>query len=276
MAQVLSIQSNVVVGHVGNAAARPALERLGHRVWTIDTAILAHHPGHGAFRGEIRPPQALQPLVEGVAAVGGFARLDAVLSGYLGEAGNAAVVANAVARAKAEAPGAVYVCDPVIGDFDAEGAGHSFVRQGVAEAIKSLLVPVADILLPNRFELGLLTGMPVDSTEAVAAAARSLAVPVSVVTSVDCPDVPADRIDVLIVSEARVDRASAPRLPRRFDGSGDLFGGLFLGAYLTSRDPLKAAEEALAWLLPALIGTGSAKDLDLISLYWLSQTPARS
>jgi len=276
MAQVLSIQSNVVVGHVGNAAARPALERLGHRVWTIDTAILAHHPGHGAFRGEIRPPQVLQPLVEGVAAVGGLARLDAVISGYLGDPGNAAIVADAVARTKSAAPAAIYVCDPVIGDFDAEGAGRSFVRQGVAEAIKALLIPVADILLPNRFELGLLTGLPVDSVAEVAAAARSLGAPLSVVTSVDCADVPEDRIDVLVITPDRVARASAPRLPRRFDGSGDLFGGLFLGAYLISRDPLKAAEEALAWLLPALIKTGSAKDLDLSSLYWLSQTPARS
>jgi pyridoxine kinase len=267
MAQVLSIQSNVVVGHVGNAAARPALERLGHRVWTIDTAILAHHPGHGAFTGEIRPPQALQPLVEGVAAVGGFGRLDAVLSGYLGDPGNASVVADAAARAKASAPGALYVCDPVIGDFDAAGAGRSFVRQGVAEAIRSRLIPIADILLPNRFELGTLTGMSIDDVDAVAAAARSLGVPISVVTSVDCADVPTDRIDVLVVTKNGASRASAPRLPRRFDGSGDLFAGLFLGAYLTSRDPLKAAEEALALLLPVLTGTGSAKDLDLSGLY---------
>jgi pyridoxine kinase len=211
-----------------------------------------------------------------MAAVGSFAEMDAVLSGYLGDPGNAQIVADAVRCAKAVSPRMLYVCDPVIGDFNAQGEGRSFVRPGVAEAIKTLLIPAADILLPNRFELGVLTGMPVDSMEMIAAAARSLNAPICVVTSVDCTEVPADRVDVLVVTAARVERASAPRLPRRFDGSGDLFAGLFLGAYLTSGDPLQAAEEALRWLLPVLVETGSAKDLNLSSLYWLSQTAARS
>ncbi len=276
MAQVLSIQSNVVVGHVGNAAARPALERLGHRVWTIDTAILAHHPGHGAFRGEIRAAEALQPLIEGIEGIGAFGRVDAVLSGYLGDPGNAAIVADAVGRAKIAASKSIFVCDPVIGDFDAAGAGRSFVRPGVAEAIRERLLPLADILLPNRFELGMLAGMPIDSVDAVVVAARSLKIPTVVVTSVDSADVPADRIDMVVVTSSSVHRSGVARLPRRFDGSGDLFAGLFLGCYLNIGDAARAVDEALAWLLPALIATSSAKDLDLGGLYCASQTPARS
>jgi len=276
MAQVLSIQSNVVVGHVGNAAARPAVERLGRRVWTIDTAMLAYHPGHGAFRGEIRPAVALRPLVEGISEVGGFARLDAVLSGYLGDPETAAVVADAVDRARAAAPGMIYMCDPVIGDFDAAGAGRSFVRPGVAEAFKTLLVPKADILIPNRFELGVLTNAPMKTVDQVTAAARSLGVATVVVTSVDCSDVPADRVDMLVVTAEGVHRTGVAKLPRRFDGSGDLLAGLYLGAFLNGRNADRAADEALALLLPVLKATGGGKDLDLSGLYWFNQTPARS
>jgi len=267
MAQVLSLQSTVVVGHVGNAAARPALERFGHRVWTIDTAILAHHPGHGAFRGEIRPPEALRALVEGVEGVGAFARVDAVLSGYLGDPGSAAVVADVVSRVKAASPRALYACDPVIGDFDAAGVGRGFVRPGVADAIRTHLLPRADILLPNRFELGALGGLPIDTVDQVIAAARALNVPTVVVTSVDCPDTPADRIEVLVVTAARAIRVGMARLPRRFDGSGDLFAGLFLGALLAGREPGPAVEEALSLLSPVLLATGDGKDLDLTALY---------
>jgi pyridoxine kinase len=276
MTQLLTIQSNVVVGHVGNAAARPALEHFGHRVWSIDTAILAHHPGHGAFRGEIRRPEALRTLVAGMAEVGAFARLSGVISGYLGDPDTAEIVADAVSRTRTASPDALYVCDPVIGDFDATGTGRSFVRPGVAEAIKAHLMPLADIVLPNRFELGLLTGMPVESVPGVIAAARALGRACVVVTSVDCPDVPESQIDVIVVTPKTTHRASIRRLPRRFDGSGDLFGGLFLGAYMAHRDAARAVEEALTRLLPVLIATGSAKDLDLSSLYCDNQTPARS
>ena len=152
---VLSIQSSVVYGRVGNRAAVPVLERLGHDVWPVDTVAFSNHPAHGTFRGRIVPAAEVRDLVEGLAARGVLARCDAVLSGYLGEPATGAVVEDAVARVRAANPGTLYCCDPVIGEV---GRGV-YVRAGIPEAFRDRLVPLADIVTPNPFELELLTGV---------------------------------------------------------------------------------------------------------------------
>ena len=112
---VLSIQSSVVYGRVGNRAAVPVLERLGHDVWPLDTVAFSNHPAHGTFRGRVVPAAEVAALVDGLAARGVFGRCHAVLSGYLGDPPTAAVVADAVARVRSVSPGVLYCCDPVIG-----------------------------------------------------------------------------------------------------------------------------------------------------------------
>ena len=146
---VLSIQSSVVYGHVGNRAAVPALERLGHDVWPVDTVAFSNHPAHGSFRGRIVPAAEVRDLIEGLAARGVLGRCDAVLSGYLGDPATGAVVEDAVARVRAANPRTLYCCDPVIGEV---GRG-AYVRAGVPEAFRDRLVPLADIVTPNPFEL---------------------------------------------------------------------------------------------------------------------------
>ena len=113
---VLSIQSAVTYGHVGNSAAVLALQRLGHDVWPVNTVTFSNHPAHGGFRGRVTPAAEVAELIRGVEERGALARCDAVLSGYLGEAGTAAVVLDAVRRVRAASPGALYCCDPVIGE----------------------------------------------------------------------------------------------------------------------------------------------------------------
>ena len=131
---ILSIQSSVVYGHVGNSVAALPLMRLGHEVWRLDTVAFSNHPGHGGFSGRVVPPAEIAELLRGLKALGVLADCRAVLSGYLGEAGTAAVVADAVSSAKSANPKAIYLLDPVIGD-----GGRVFVRPGVPEAIVARL-----------------------------------------------------------------------------------------------------------------------------------------
>ena len=167
---VLSIQSSVAYGHVGNAAAVFCLQRLGFEVWPVNTVQFSNHPGYGDRRGRVMTAEEVSDIVQGIGALGAFSHCRAVLSGYLGRAETAAVVLDAVARVKAQREGALYLCDPVMGDA-AEGL---YVPADVADVIKSHVVAAADIVIPNAFELALLTGRATDSPEDALTAAEAL------------------------------------------------------------------------------------------------------
>jgi pyridoxine kinase len=151
---LLSINSHVAYGHVGNSAAVFALQRLGVEVWPIYTVELSNHPGYGDFRGRPADAAAIRDLVEGIAARGALARCDGIASGYLGTAEIGVEILAAVASVKTANPAARYCCDPVIGDTDR----GIYVRADVAELIRARLVPTADVVTPNPFELTYLSG----------------------------------------------------------------------------------------------------------------------
>lgn len=254
---ILSIQSEVVYGHVGQGAARFALQRLGHEVWALPTVLFSSHAGYPSVEGEIVSAARLSALLDGLAGNGWLAKCDAVLSGYLGHAEQAAVVADAVARVKRANARAVYCLDPVIGDD-----GRAYVKPGVAETIARLLLPLADIATPNAFELVQLSGLPVrDSSEAQAAACR-LGRPVVAATSV--PDGP-DRIGALGATPMECWFAATPRLSQVPHGAGDLFAALFLAARLAGRplaDALRCTSASVFHLLKASVG---ADEMQLIA-----------
>ena len=263
---VLSIQSTVAYGRVGNRAAVLVLERLGHEVWPIDTVAFSNHPAHGGFRGRVVPAAEVGELVEGLAARGVLGRCDAVLSGYLGDPGTAAVVADAVARVRAENPGALYCCDPVIGEV---GRGV-YVRPGIAESFRDRLAPMADILTPNPFELELLAGVAPATMEAAHAAARALAGRgrgrLVVATGLRLVEAPGE-LAVLAVTREDAWCVRHPRRSVRVWGTGDAFAALFLGAYLGARDPRIALEHAVAALdgVLALAEAQDAPELPLVA-----------
>ncbi len=151
---ILSIQSWVAYGHVGNAAAMFPLQRLGAEVWAVNTVQFSNHTGYGAWTGEVFTGAAIRALIDGIAARGALARCDAVLSGYMGDADIGLAVLDALARARAANPRALYCCDPVIGDDDT----GVYVRPGIAELMRDRMLASADIATPNRFELEFLTG----------------------------------------------------------------------------------------------------------------------
>lgn len=219
---VLSLQSEVVRGHVGNSAARFGLQRVGVDVWAVPTVLLSNHPGHGTVRGETMPAQRIDDLIAGLDAHAWLSRCDAVLSGYLGAPEQARSVANAVRRVKARNPRALYLCDPVFGDDDG-----AYARAGVAEAMARDLLPLADILTPNRFELASLTSRRIGDAADAVSAARTLGAGEVVVTSVPFPD---GAIGTVAVTPEGAWATSAARLADVPHGSGDLFAALYLAA----------------------------------------------
>ncbi len=256
---ILSIQSDVVYGHVGNGAARFALERLGFEVWALPTILLSNHPGHGKFRGEVTSAQSLRTLLAGLAENGWLKTCAAVLSGYLGCADQADVVAEAVAQVKSINPEAIYLCDPVFGDD-----GGAYARPGVAEAIARQLVPLADILAPNRFELASLTARRIEDASQAATAARMLARREVLVTSVPFG---ATDIGTLIVTRDAVAATKTPKFAGVPNGTGDLLSALYLAARLDGLPPdiaLGAASSATHAVIQASVACG-ANELALIS-----------
>ena len=260
---VLSIQSAVACGHVGNSAATLPLQRLGFDVFAVNTVLLAHHPGHGRWRGHKVAPAQIEAIVAGLEEHGVLWRCAAVLSGYLGDAAVADVVLRAVAAVRAVRPGALYLCDPVIGD---DHAGV-FVAAGIPEAIRERLLPVADIVTPNRFELAHLSGRPVDDlNDALAAAAdlRARGPRLVVATGLTLPDRPKE-VAVLADSATESWLLTTPRHPVDLGGTGDAFSALFLGHYLATGDLRPALERAVAAIY-ALVETTYAACADELCL----------
>lgn len=261
---ILSIQSQVAYGHVGNSAAVLPLQRLGFDVIPVNTVQLAHHPGYGTWRGHKVRPEQIEEILNGLQERGVLARCVAVLSGYLGDPAVAAVVGRAVAAVRAACPGALYLCDPVIGD---DGPGV-FVGDGVPEAIRDLLVPLADLVVPNRFELGHLTGRRIetlDDAREAAAAIRARGPRLVVVTGLDLPD----RQGELAVLAATADEAwlvTTPRLPLALGGgTGDAFAAIFLGHCLAAGDLRTGLERAVAATFALLERTGNGEELALVA-----------
>jgi pyridoxine kinase len=228
MPTVLSVQSRVAYGHVGNAAAIFPLQCLGIEAWALDTVAFSNHTGHGRWRGDVIAAETVATLFEGIADLGVLPSLDAVLSGYIGTAETGAVLLDIVGRVKAANPQALFCCDPVIGDTDT----GSYVRPGVAEFFRDSALPVADIVTPNRFELECLTGQTVgDLNEAAAAAAllRTHGPSTVLLTSLGLAP---DHLTMLASSEDGAWAVETPRLPVELNGCGDVTAALFLGHLL--------------------------------------------
>lgn len=265
--QILSIQSSVAYGHAGNSAAVFCLQRLGHEVCAVYTVHFSNHTGYGAWRGPVLAPADVADVITGIEERGQFPKLDAVLSGYQGAEAIGAVVLDAVARVKAANPAAIYVCDPVMGDV---GRGF-FVHPGIPEFMRDTIIPAADVVTPNLFELAFLTGHDVRdlaTTADVLAAARQLrdAGPATVlVTSVITGDTAPGTIGLLTVTADQAWLAHTPLLPLAVNGAGDATAALFC-AHLLTGDPKAALEQTAGSIYGVLAAThaGRRREIALI------------
>jgi pyridoxine kinase len=240
---VLTIQSAVAYGHAGNSSAVFPLMRLGVETWPVYTVLFSNNTSYGAWRGPYVPPKDIAEVVKGVDERGALEHCDAVLSGYQGDAATGAEILKAVELVKSRNPKAIYCCDPVIGDF---GRGV-YVVEGIPEYIRDHVVPAADILTPNHFELNLLTGIEATTLpEILEAVARLRAQGPSVVlvTSANVEGESQESVTMVAVSDEGAWQVTTPQLRREFTGSGDVTTAIFLAHYLDTDVPTALSRTA--------------------------------
>ena len=255
--KILSIQSSVAYGHVGNSAAVFPLQRLGHEVWPVLTVHFSNHTGYGAWRGPLLAATDVAAVIEGIDDRGVLGEADAILSGYQGDPAVGAVILDAVALVKAKNPHAIYCCDPVMGDV---GRGI-FVRPGIPEFMRDTVVPRADLITPNHFELDFLAGTTtttlaevLDAVDAVRATGpRDV-----LVTSVLHDSVPEGHLEVIAVSDAGAWAITTPLLPITPNGCGDVTAALYLAHLQTTGSPAQALAATTSSVFAVLEATLAA------------------
>lgn len=264
---VLCINSRVAYGYVGNAAAVPCLQRLGLEAWPIDTVRYSNHPGYGAFEGTAAEPEELRALLAGLAARGALAGCRGLLCGYLGRPETAGVMAEAAERLRAATPQALVLCDPVMGD----AAAGLYVPEAVAEAVAAQVVPAADAITPNAFELARLAGRPVADVGTALAAARVMlerGPRLVLVTSLESR-APEPTVSMLAVTAEGAWQATTPWLAMEPapNGGGDAVAALFLGHLLNGAavpDALAASAAAIHAVFAATKAAGR-RELALVA-----------
>lgn len=260
---ILSIQSSVAYGHVGNSAAVFPLQRLGHEVWPVYTVNYSNHTGYGAWRGPMIPAADVAEVIKGIEERGALSRVDAVLSGYQGGSDIADVIIDAVARVKAANPNAVYACDPVMGN--AKSGCH--VGDSIPPLLRDRVVPVADIITPNQFELGFLTGRDASdlaSTLDAVDAARDMGPSTVLVTSLERPEREEGTIEMLAVNDSGAWLVKTPYLPFKRNGSGDVTAALFTGHYVSTGDAADALARTASSVFDLVENTYQADSRELL------------
>lgn len=262
---VLSIQSHVAYGHVGNSSAVFPMQRLGVEVWPIHTVQFSNHTGYGSWKGRVVDGPAIEELVDGIADRGVLQSCDGLLSGYMGSADIGNAILSTLARVRALNPAALYCCDPVIGDI---GRGV-FVRPGVPEFMRDHAVPAADIVTPNQFELEYLSGIATDTVagvkEAIAAVHR-LGPRVVLVTSIETREMPSDALDMIAGEGGRFWRVRTPKLSLSVNGAGDAIAALFFVHYARSQSAEIALIEASASIFGLLKRTAEAGSREILTV----------
>ncbi|OFO22108.1 MULTISPECIES: pyridoxal kinase PdxY [unclassified Corynebacterium] len=260
---ILSIQSHVTFGHVGNSAAVFPLQRAGHEVWPIHTVNFSNHTGYGDWGGPMIPAEEVTAIVDGIEKRGAFPRIDAILSGYQGGPDIAGAIVDAVNRIKAVNPRALYACDPVMGN----AKSGCFVSDEIPPLLRDKVVPVADIITPNQFELGYLTDSEVGTLEQTLAAvkrAQEIGPKTVLVTSVQRPETGEDEIEMLAVDGERAFLVTTPKLPFKRNGSGDVTASLFTGHYVETHDAKEALKRTASSVFDLLQNTYEADSQELL------------
>ena len=261
--KVLSIQSAVAYGHVGNSAAVFPLQRIGVEVLPVYTVNFSNHTGYGAWRGPLISPADVAEVITGIEERGVLGEIDVVLSGYQGGEGIADVIIDAVARVKKANPDAVYACDPVMGN----AKSGCFVAPAIPELLRERVIPVADIISPNQFELGFLTGTDpasIESTLESADLARARGPRTVLVTSVERPDREADTIEMLVVDDDGAWIVQTPLIPMKANGSGDVTAALFTAHYRRTGDAADALARTASSVFDLLTHTFEAGSRELL------------
>jgi pyridoxine kinase len=235
---VISIQSQVVHGHVGNSAAVYPMQAEGVTVAAVPTTLLSNHPRYPTVRGRVLDAGVVSDLLLGVEERGLIEQASVLVTGYLGSQAIADVVADFAERVLPRNPKLLYLCDPVIGDDD-----KVYVADGILDVVRNRLVPAASLITPNRFELELLSGTKARNEAAVLAASAAITAqgPAGIVaTGCTLADTPPGQVETILCSDGQLSRFATPRLPIRPCGTGDLLTGL-IAAHLAKGASVETA-----------------------------------
>jgi len=273
---IISIQSHVAYGHVGNDAAVFPLQRMGVEVWPIHTVQFSNHTGYGGWKGRVFDAAAISDVVAGIEQRGVLGECDGILSGYMGSADIGAAVLNVVQRVKRANPAAKYCCDPVIGDV---GRGI-FVREDIPEFMRTKAVPAADIVTPNQFELDYLGKRPSKTLREARDAMKAvhdLGPRAILVTSVHTNETPKDCIDLLSSDESGCFMVRTPHLPLSVNGAGDAIAALFFAHYLRGGKIEEALSRATSSTFGILSKTAEAgaREIQLVAAQDEIVSPSR-
>lgn len=271
MARVLAISSFLAHGRVGLGASVPVLQALGHEVIQLPTVILSNHPGHAAVAGQPVAPEHLDALLAALEANGWLADVAAVVTGYLPAPGHVQFAATAVRLVRELSPAAVYICDPILGD-DPKGL---YIDPQAAAAIRDGLVPLADVITPNRFELAWLTGGDVTEPQGCRAAAETLACPAVAATSIPAGSDGAGGplIGNVLIRNGDVLSLTAPRRKSVPHGTGDVLAALIAG-HRASGVPLDQAFTRAHGQLEGIVAASVGREhLDLSLLTCVGNLP---
>jgi pyridoxine kinase len=263
---ILSIQSHVAYGHVGNDAAVFPLQRMGVEVWPIHTVQFSNHTGYGDWKGRVFDAGMISEVVAGIAQRGVLGECDGVLSGYMGSVDIGAAILDAVAAVKRANPAAKYCCDPVIGDV---GRGI-FVREDIPDFMKTRALHVADVITPNQFELDYLSARASKTLREAREAVKvlhDLGPRAILVTSLHTDKTPNDAIDLLASGTGGCFTLRTPKLPLAVNGAGDAIAALFFAHYLRDGNVGKALSQSASSIFGVLAKTAvmGAREIQLVS-----------
>jgi pyridoxine kinase len=262
VSRILILSSFVAASRVGGGAQALALARLGIEPILVPTVVLGRHPGYGPPGGAALEPEMFEAVLGGVEAAGGFAGLDAAITGHFSSAAQVAAAAEALGRVRAASPGVTVIVDPIMGDAD-KGL---YVREPVAEAIAAELIPIADVVAPNAWELERLTGRPVTDPASAVAAARALGKP-TLVSSVRMdesrPSAYAQDIGVAYVLEDAAWLARHAEFGAAPKGTGDLLTAMFTAGKVRGMQPDDALRVATGIVADAVDRANGAAELRL-------------
>ncbi len=260
MARILCISSQVTRGHVGISVIVPALQALGHEVIALPTILLSNHPGHAHVAGERIAPDLLRRMRDALDANGWLSEVDAVITGYLPSVDHVAFAAEAIAQLRAVRRDLVFLCDPVIGD-EPKGV---YIAEDAARAIRDSLLPHADVIRLNRFELGWIAGEDVTSVEDAQRVVQEKALAHVIVTSIPVPG-SASIENALLIDGAVADRSRVVRHERVPNGTGDLLSALIIGHHIwAGHDPVLAFRAAIDGVRRVVEVSRGASELHLV------------
>ncbi len=232
MRGVISIQSHVVYGHAGNSSAVFPLQRMGFEVFPINTVQFSNHTQYSeGWTGSAFPASHISELTTGLENVGALGKCDAILTGYQGSVDQCEMVVDLVKRVKKLNPEAIYVCDPVMGAPD-KGC---IVSEGISQYLLSTLMPMADVIVPNQFELSQFASMEINSLyDAVSACKKALKSGPKIVLVKHLYSISDDTFSMMVAFEDQVYVAQRPQLDfkKSLVGVGDLISSLFTAGLL--------------------------------------------